>query len=60
MELLIVFHIARFGKFLEFYKLEIFGIFEIGIFGHFSNRKFLELSKFEISEIVQIEKFKNL
>ena len=49
-------------KFLEFYKLEIFIIFQIYIFWNFSDSKFFEFSKFgnfKIFAIVQIGKLTN-
>ena len=45
------FGIVRFGKFLEFFKLEIFGIFGIANYLHLSNRKFFEFSKLKIFHI---------
>ena len=52
------FEIGIFGKFLEFFKLQIFEFYKLDIF-HSTNCKFFEFSKFEVFGIVQVRKLEN-
>ena len=54
-----ILEIVKFGKFLEFYKLNILEIFQIGNFRNYINRTFLKLSKLQILGIFQVRKLKN-